>query len=120
MLTTTKSTNFGIEIQDSTVSILPGTARIGNKLYPFTGTRTTYSQMLSFGPTDVDKYQNILLYLNDPTGMPNLDSAASLPVSSLADLNIPAMPDSSGFPLSLFTFLSPDGTKATLVSYTAI
>jgi hypothetical protein len=33
-------------------------------------------------------------------------------------LSIPAMADSSGFPISLFTLYSPDGIQASLISYT--
>ena len=48
MLNTTVSNNFQVEINDSTVSILPGTARIGNSVIFFPGGRTTYDRMLSF------------------------------------------------------------------------
>ena len=118
MLTTTKSIQFAVEVQDSTVAISSGTARIGNSLYPFTGARTTYANMLAFGPTDNSSYQNILLYLEAPSGAPNLTRSVSNPVPSLANLSIPAMADSSGFPISLFTLYSPDGTQASLISYT--
>ena len=119
MLTSTKSIQFAIEIQDSTVAVSSGTARIGNSLYPFTGVRTTYARMLAFGSTDRSSYQNILLYLEAPSGLtPNLTRSASAPVPSLANLSIPAMADSSGFPISMFTLYSPDGTQASLISYT--
>lgn len=118
MLTTTKSIQFAIEIQDSTVSVSSGTARIGNSLYPFTGAQTSYSNMLAFGPTDNSSFQNVLLYLEAPYGAPNLTSSASTPVPSKVGLSIPAMADSSGFPISLFTLYSPDGPQASLISYT--
>lgn len=118
MLTTSKSLQFQIDITDSTVAISSGTARIGNSLYPFMGARTTFANMLEFGPSDSSKYQNILLYLDAPGMAPNLTSSVSSPVPSQAQLSIPAMSDSSGFPLSLFTLYSPDGTRGTLVSYT--
>ena len=125
MLTTTKSTQFLIEIQDSTVVILPGTARIGNSVYSFMGARTTYANMLDFGLGDSSMYQNVLLYLDAPTLVPNLTSVVSAPVPSQTQLSIPAMPigpsDSSyasGCPISLFTLFSPDGTQATLIDYT--
>jgi hypothetical protein len=47
-----------------------------------------------------------------------LTSSASAPVPSKVGLSIPAMADSSGFPISLFTLWSPDGTQASLISYT--
>ena len=120
MLTTTKSIQFAIEIHDSTVAISSGTARIGNSLYPFTGARTTYANMLAFGPMDSSSYQNILLYLEASSKVPNLTSSTSSPVPSLVNLSIPAMTDSSGFPISLFTLYSPDGTQASLISYTTV
>jgi hypothetical protein len=119
MLTTTKSIQFQIEISDSTVAISSGTAKIGNSLYPFTGARITYADMLNFSPTDSSLYQNILLYLEAPSGLiSNLTSAVSAPVPSPTNLSVPAMADSSGFPISLFTLYSPDGTQANLISYT--
>jgi hypothetical protein len=118
MLNTTASLQFQIDITDTTVAISSGTARIGNSLYPFMGARTTFANMIEFGPSDSSKYQNILLYLSARSSAPNLTSSWSVPASNIAQLNNPSMPDSSGFPLSLFTLYSPDGTQAFLVSYT--
>jgi hypothetical protein len=136
MLNMTTSSNFPVEITDSTVSILPGTARIGNSLIFFPGGRTTFDKMLSFSG-DTSKFQNILLFLSDSTtiatgsvpltnGASFLTTAVSSPVSTQRELTIPAMPLDAGFPspsfarqapISLFTLFSPDGTQATLISH---
>jgi hypothetical protein len=137
MLNTTVANHFQVEVNDTTVSVLPGTARIGNAIIAFPGGRTTFDRMLSFSG-QTNKFQNVLLFLSDATatvsgilplttGASFLTTAVSTPVTTQRELAIPAMPidanfpDPSyarGYPISLFTLFSPDGTRGTLISHT--
>jgi hypothetical protein len=137
MLNTIFPNRFQVEINDTTVSVLPGTARIGNSIIAFPGGLTTFANMLSFSG-DTSKFQNVLLFLSDATatvggalpltnGAAFLTTSVSAPVTTQRELTIPAMPidanfpDPSyarGYPISLFTLFSPDGTRGTLISRT--
>jgi len=138
MLGTDKK-NFHIEVNDSTVSIFSGVARIGNALIHYPGSQTTFANMLSFSG-QTNKYQNVLLYLTDATatvsgelsltsGAAYLTKSVSLPVTTQRELTIPALPIDAGFsvpsyargfPLGVFTLYSTDGTQGTLQSYYTI
>jgi hypothetical protein len=125
MLTTTGNHFFGIEVRDSTVSVLSGTARLGNTLIPFTGAQVTFDGMVSY-EGDSSKYQNVLLYLENAYGMADMTRSVSIPTATIRELSVPGLPtDSSNpysptFPLSVFTMWSADGTKADLITYTKI
>lgn len=125
MLTTTGIHDIGIEIQDSTVVVFPGTARIGNTLVPFDGTRKTFDDIIYFAG-DSNKYQNALLYLDNLSGIADMTRALSDTTSALRYLDLPVMPSDASnpyspqFPLGMFTFYSSDGIHAELVSYEII
>ena len=115
--------NFGAEIQDSTITILPGTARIGNALITFDGSRTHFEGITDFVGTGTE-YQNTLLYLTDTSGVGVADMTISSSdvTSSLSALSSPVLSDSTtdysfNFPLNEFTFESTDGT-VNLLSHT--
>jgi hypothetical protein len=140
MLNTDKK-NFHIEVNDSTVSIFSGVARIGNALVSYPGGQTTFDRMLQFSG-DTSRYQNVLLYLTDSTntvsgtvaltsGSAYLAAAASPipPANTKRELTIPSLPIDAGFPnpsyargfpLAVFSFFSSDGTQGTLLSYYTI
>jgi hypothetical protein len=138
MLNTTTSNRFQIEVNDSTVSVLPGTARIGNSIIGFPGGLTTFAKMLS-NSGDASGIYNVLLYLSDSSatvggalpltnGSAFLTAQVSLPaVAKERELIIPSLPIDAGFPnpsyargypVSLFTLFSPDGTQVTSFSHT--
>jgi hypothetical protein len=125
MLTTTGNHFFGIEVRDSTVSVLPGTARLGNVLMPFMGAQVTFDGMISY-EGDSSKYQNVLLFLENVYGTTDMTKSVSTPKATIRELTLPTLPyDSSNtysptFPLSMFTMWSADGTKADLITYTKI
>ena len=120
MLKTTNRSHFDIQITDSTVTFFQGTARILDTLVPFTGTSRTFPQMSSL--TGIVGYQNTLMYLtmtDTSTMAPDMTQVQSPIVSSQVALTYPAMPDSSGFPVALFTFQS-DATTIQNISYQSI
>jgi hypothetical protein len=138
MLNTTASNHFQIEVNDSTVSVLPGTARIGNSIIAFPGGFTSFDKMLH-NSGDASGIYNVLLYLTDSSatvggalpltnGSAFLTTKVSLPaVATKRELVIPALPIDAGFPnpsyargypISLFTLFSPDGTHVTSFSHT--
>jgi len=124
MLSTFTTNKFGVIISDSTVSILAGAARIGDTLVPFDGAVTTFNSMASFaGPVDSGTYQNVLLYLEkiDSTASAvDMTRVVSDTTNNALMLTFPTMPDSSGFPLAMFTFKSNDGVTPIFQSYTSI
>ena len=119
---TTKISNLGIEIQDSTVVVLPGTARIGNTMVPFDGTRKIFDDIADFAG-DSSKYQNALLYLDNFGGFADMTRVLSDTTATLRELNLPVMPSDASnaysrqVPLGMFTFYSSDGVHAELISY---
>jgi len=115
MLTTTGIKNFGLEFYDSTVTVLPGNARIGNTIMSFDGTRVSYSGLTDFGILS-NVYQNTLLYLQNLDSAVDMTQVRSDTTSSLRALGFPEMSDSSGYPLSMLTFFT-DGTTITLTGH---
>ena len=122
--------NFGLEFQDSTVTVLPGTARIGNTLINFDGSSAPYERITDFLGVGTE-YQNTLLFLTDFNGVADMTRSSSDVTSALHALESPVLPtDSSNpyyspdFPLTELTIQSsfPDGTNQTyeLLSYTKI
>ena len=123
MFNTTGTHNFGLEFQDSTVTVLPGTARIGNTLTAFDGSSTLFERITDFVGVSTE-YQNTLLYLTNFNGVADMTRSSSDVTTALSALESPVLPtDSSNpyyspdFPLSELTFQSSDGTVS-LVSYT--
>lgn len=122
MLQTFVNNQFSSVVSGSTITVLPGTAKVGNTLAPFDGTSMQVGQIsgLSGHP---NQYQNALLYLEMPdataTGI-DMTSALSATSSSIAGLVIPQMANSNGFPVGLYTFFSADGTSSQLISYKGI
>ena len=103
MLTTTGFQNFGFEVSDTTVSVLPGTARVGDKLLRFDGTQVLFDNVTYFG-AEINSYQNVLFYLHNIGDLADMSQVRSDVTSSYESLGIPALPDSSNHPLGLFTF----------------
>lgn len=111
--------NFGFEVDTdaSNVLALPGVARVGDTLVQFQGAALTYSDMCVFD-TNVDRYQNVLLYLYRGTdGGVDMTRAVSDVAGSQRALTLPNMIDSSGFPLGMFQFHKLDATTIGLKTY---
>jgi len=105
-----------MEIKDSTVYVLPGVARVGNTLMSFPGAISTFDRLYS---TDASRYQNVLLYIQDANGMPDMTKVATF-ADTYADIRPPYMPDSSGYPLSVLTFDGSTSSGLALLSYTPL
>jgi len=125
MFNTIGSHNFGVEFQDSTVTVLPGTARLGNTLTTFDGTSTFYNRITDFDGTG-SEYQKTLLYLTNFNGVADMTRSSSDVTTALNALDLPVLPTdasnpyySPDFPLSNLTFQSSDGIIS-LVSYTKL
>ena len=122
MFNTIGAPNFGLEFQDSTVTVLPGTARIGNTLITFDGSSSPYERITDFVGVSTE-YQSTLLYLTNFDGVADMTRSSSDVTTALSALESPVLPiDSSNpyspdFPLSELTFQFSDGT-INLVSYT--
>jgi hypothetical protein len=125
MLTTTGFQPFGIEIFDTTVTVLGGLARIGNTLMPFQGGQITFSDLAGFTISDSSKYRNSILYLQNIYGAVDMTHAVSNAVSTPGELTYPDMIGNPGdntsylpgYPVGLFTFFSPDGIQADMTAY---
>ena len=91
MLTMTGFKNFGFEIFDTTVSVLPGSARVGDKILNFDGTQALFSNLTNFG-SETSVYQNTLLYLQNIGDLADMTQSLSDATSSLESLDIPALP----------------------------
>ena len=125
MFNTIGSQNFGMEFQDSTVTVLPGTARLGNTLTTFDGSSTLYDRITDFVGTST-QYQNTLLFLRNFNGVADMTRSSSDVTTALSALDSPVLPTdasnpyySPDFPLSKLTFQSSDGTVS-MVSYTKL
>lgn len=113
---------FQIRLVDTTVIVSGGTARIGNSFLPFDGSRITADKMVV--PTDTDKYRNVLLYLQDSSGVADMTRVFSSAASSLVSLTSPVMPTSStftsyaaGYPLATFLTHTYTGTDSTIITW---
>lgn len=125
MFNTIGTQNFGIEFQDSTVTVLPGTARIGNTIINFDGSSAPFERITDFVGVDTE-YQNTFLFLTDFNGVADMTRSSSDVTSALSALGSPILPTdatypyySPDFPLTELTFQSTDGTLS-LLSYTNI
>lgn len=125
MFNTIGTQNFGLEIQDSTITVLPGSARIGNTVTTFDGSNTLFDRITDFVGVDTE-YQNTLLFLRDFNGVADMTRSSSDVTTALSALGVPVLPtDSSNpnyspdFPLSKLTFQSSDGTVS-VISYTKL
>ncbi len=113
MFNTVGTQNFGLEVQDSTVTILPGSARIGNTVTTFDGSSTFFDRITDFDGTG-SEYQNTLLFLRDFNGAADMTRSSSEVTSVLSALGSPVLPtDSSNnyspaFPLNELTFQSKE------------
>jgi len=120
MLTTTGFKNFGFEFDSTMLTVLPGTARIGNVVLPFDGTQTSYDAISNF--TTANRYQNSLLYLQNFGGVADMTQVLSDETTSVRALDIPELPSDSlnpyspSHPLGMLTFFN-DGTSISLTSY---
>ena len=121
MFETQNNSSLRLEVSDTTVSILPGTARIGNYIMPYSGGRTFFSDITDFGG-DTSKYQYSALYLENFNAVADLTSSVSTTVDTIAELVLPELPYDSSNPyapvhaLGLFTFWTSDGTDVSLVN----
>ncbi len=119
MITTTGIQNFGLEFYDSTVTVLPGDARIGNTLYYFDGTQSPYQRLTDFS-SEINVYQNSLIYLQDFNGAADMTKVLSDTTSSLRGLDLPVLPSDStdvfsmNYPLGMLTFFT-DGVSISLI-----
>ncbi len=124
MLTTTGFNNFGFEVSDTTLSVLPGTARVGSKLLKFDGSRVLFDNITNFG-VETFSYQNTLLYLQNVGDVADMTQSRSDVTSSALSIDIPALPtNASGhyadeYPLGLFTFYK-DASDVSLYKYNQI
>ena len=124
MLTMTGFKNFGFEVSDTTISVLPGTARVGDKLIPFDGTRVLFDGVTDFG-VETNSYQNTLFYLQDINDIADMTQARSDVTSSRLSIDVPSLPtDASNhyapeYPLGMFTFFK-DSSDVSLVTYNQI
>jgi len=120
MLTTTGFKNFGFEFDSSELTVLPGTARVGNTVLGFDGTQISYDNLSNF--TTANRYQNSLLYLQNFGDVADMTQVLSDETSSVRALDIPDLPSDSSnpysptYPLGLLTFFN-DGTTISLTSY---
>lgn len=116
MLTTTGFRNFGFEVSDTTISVLPGAAQVGNKLLQFDGTQVLFDNVTQFG-AEINSYQNTLFYLQNVGDLADMSQVRSDVTSSYESLDIPSIPiDSSGHPLGLFSFYK-DSSDVSVYSY---
>lgn len=124
MLTMTGFKNFGLEISDTTISVLSGTARVGDQLLQFDGSRVQFNNVTEFG-SNTNSYQNTLLYLQNVGDLADMTQTRSDVTSSQVSLDIPSLPtDATGhyapeYPLGLLTFFK-DSSDVSLVSYSQI
>lgn len=124
MLSTTGIKNFGLEFYDSTVTVLPGNARVGNTILSFDGTRIAYENLTGFD-SESNVYQNTLIYLENFGGAADMTQVRSDTTNSLRALDIPVLPSDStdvfalSYPLSMLTFFT-DGTSISLIKSNAI
>lgn len=127
MFNTIGTHNFGLEFQDSTVTVLAGTARIGNTMMPFDGSSAPYERITDFVDATT-QYQSTLLFLTDFGGAVDMTRLSSDITSSVGALISPELPTdtsnpyySPDFPITQLTFgTSADGTDINLISYTNI
>lgn len=115
MVTTNPMKQFTSVVSDSTVTFFEGTARIGDALKPFDGASLPFSSMTNLQNTG---WQNVLIYLSQKdssaTGVDMTSIPGAVSTSQITAV-YPSMPDSSGYPLGVFTFHN-DGTALFLVS----
>lgn len=121
--TVTDTINF--RVMDSTVLVDGATIRIGNRAMDFQGGNILFSEMVNFGG-DTSSYQNSVLFIQNIGGQADMTAATSDTKDSLVELTYPLLPSDSTnpyapvFPVGQFTFYSPDGTQASLISYNKV
>ena len=113
--------SFQISVIDSTVVVTGGSARIGNSFVPFNGSTISTDKLVV--STDLDKYRNVLLYLQDSSGVADMTRVFSPAATSLTSLVSPVLPTdmffssyAAGYPLVTFTTHTYTGTDATIIS----
>lgn len=120
MLTTTGIQNFGFEFDTTMLTVLPGTARVGNSVMKYDGTRTPFDDLTEF--TTANRYQSTLLFLQDSDGISDMTKVLSDETSSIRALDVLDLPsDTSNIyspthPLGELIFFN-DGTSISLTSY---
>lgn len=125
MLETYSRLDLDFEVSDSTVSVFPGTARIGNKTLPYRGGQKLFSEIVDFG-VDTSSYQYAALFLQEFSGTADLTSVVSSTADKTTGLVVPELPSDSSnpyapvHPVGLFTFYTADGTDVDLVSYSRV
>lgn len=118
----TQINSLALDVHDSTVAVQPGTPRIGNILMEYPGGRVLFDDIADFAG-DASTYQNVALYLQNFEEAADMTSSVSATAASIEGLSFPTLPyDSTNpyapvHPLGLFTFWTPDGIQAQLVSY---
>jgi len=117
---TTHPSSFEVTIQDSTVAVSGGAAKIGSSLYSFSGSSMPYGLMTRLGD-GTSGWQNALLYvyLSDSSSTVDMTQALGSIASTRMTAPVPAMVSSNDFPVGLFMFNS-DGTTVALDSYRTV
>ena len=124
MLTTTGFQNFGFEVSDTTLSVLPGSARVGGKVLQFDGTQTQFSSLTGFG-SETGVYQNTLLYIQNIGDLADMTQSRSDTTGSQVSLDIPSLPTDASYanehPLGMLTFFR-DATDVdiSLIDYSQV
>jgi len=123
MLTTGQKGYLDFDVQDSTVTIFPGTVRLGNKILPWRGAEIQVSNLADF--SSGNGYQSSALCLAEVGTLADWTCIISDTTSAVVGIENPVLPTdgtanySSLHALGLFT-LQIDGTNASLVSYSKI
>lgn len=121
MLETNLSRALDVEITDSTVSVLPGTVRVGNTIMKYPGGKVRLSGIAKYSSSDSSKYQYAALSVHNFYGAADLTSNTSTPQTTLRSLSFPTIPaDATVHPVGLFTLYSPDATAINLVDFSKI
>jgi hypothetical protein len=125
MLQTVGNQDFNYRIQDSTVYVNPGIARIGNTIMPYRGSALPFSSMVSFGD-QTRKYQYSALVLHNYSNLADLTAVPSVLSDSTLAMSYPVLvSDSSNpyapvYPIGLFLFYTSDGSSVSLLQSSKI
>jgi hypothetical protein len=121
MLETISNRALDVEITDSTVTVLPGTVRVGNTVMKYPGGQVQLSGIAKYSSSDSSKYQYAALSVHDFYGAADLTSNTSTPQSALRSLSFPTIPtDATMHTVGLFTLYSADTTAVSLVDFSRV
>lgn len=117
MLKTNKLYGLHISVPEdsSNIFVAPGMIQIGTSLITYQGDKLSFPQVVTICGDTSNKYKNSLLYVTDTT----TGSVQSSAASTMVKLTVPSVP-SGTYPVGLFTFYSPDGSNAQMVTFSNI